>query len=201
MHLKFNSGLNRIGLSEEELLAFIAALATLPFKLKSVYSHLGASENEQPCSFTQAQIEQFKQIKTKVENSSEDLPFFHLLNSSGSFNYPEAQFDAVRTGIGLYGFANRTEWDKELKPIASLATCNCSNSYHSKRRKCGVQSRLDCTKKSTIAVLPIGHADGIQRAFGKENGGVWIRDQWAPIIGNVCMDLMMVDVSEIDCSS
>ena len=78
MHLKFNSGLNRIGLSEEELLAFIAALATLPFKLKSVYSHLGASENEQPCSFTQAQIEQFKQIKTKVENSSEDLPFFHF---------------------------------------------------------------------------------------------------------------------------
>ena len=201
VHLKFNSGLNRIGLSEEELLEFIAALATLPFKLKSVYSHLAASENEQPCSFTQAQIEQFKQIKTKVEYSSEDHPFFHLLNSSGSFNYPEAQFDAIRTGIGLYGFANRTDWDKELKPIASLATSIVQIHTIQKGESVGYNQGWIAPKKSTIAVLPIGHADGIQRAFGKENGGVWIRDQWAPIIGNVCMDLMMVDVSEIDCSS
>ena len=200
VHLKCNTGLNRIGLLENEVDNFLNELPNLPFKLISVYSHLGASEDEKPCGYTQSQIDQFQRIKSKITASMKSPPFFHLLNSSGGFNYPEAHFDAVRTGISLYGFANRAEWDQKLHPIARLSTSIVQIHSIAKGDSVGYNQGWIAQKNSLIAVLPIGHADGIHRAFGHGKGGVWIKDQWAPIVGNVCMDLIMVDVSEIPCN-
>ena len=200
VHLKCNTGLNRIGLSESELNDFLDQLPKLPFQVNSVYSHLAASENEQPCAFTSLQIDRFKQLQSLIKSKVETPPFFHLLNSSGCFNYPGAHFDAVRVGIALYGFANHNDWDKALKPIASLSTSIIQIHTIKKGESVGYNQGWFAPKDSRIAVLPLGHADGIQRAFGRGKGGVWIRNQWVPIIGNVCMDLFMVDVSEVKCS-
>ena len=200
VHLKCNTGLNRIGLSGNEVNDFLDQLPLLPFQLCSVYSHLAASENEQPCTLTSKQIDQFKELQSRIKLKVEATPFFHLLNSSGCFNYPDAHFDAVRTGIALYGFANRNDWDQTLIPIASLSTPIVQTHTIKKGESVGYNQGWIAPKDSRIAVLPLGHADGIQRALGHEKGGVWIRNQWAPIVGNVCMDLLMVDISEVNCS-
>ena len=89
VHLKCNTGLNRIGLSGNEVNDFLDQLPQLPFQLSSVYSHLAASENEQPCAFTSAQIDRFKELQSNTKSKVEATPFFHLLNSSGCFNFPK----------------------------------------------------------------------------------------------------------------
>ena len=199
VHLKCNTGLNRIGLSKEDLASFLAQKDTFPFKLKSVYSHLGASENPKPCAFTTKQITRFLSLKTKVEQAYLKPPLFHLVNTSGIFNYPEYHFDAVRCGIGLYGFANQPHWDKSLLPIARLSSSIVQLHKVEKGESVGYNQGWIAPQKSQIAVLPIGHADGISRRFGKEVGGVWINGQHAPIVGNVCMDMIMIDVTNINC--
>ena len=198
-HLKCNTGLNRIGLSKEDLDSFLAQKDTFPFKLQSVYSHLGASENPKPCAFTKKQITRFLSLKTKVEQAYLKPPLFHLVNTSGIFNYPEYHFDAVRCGIGLYGFANQPHWDISLLPIARLSSSIVQLHKVEKGESVGYNQGWIAPQKSEIAVLPIGHADGISRRFGKEVGGVWINGQHAPIVGNVCMDMIMIDVTNISC--
>jgi len=199
VHLKCNTGLNRIGLSKEDLASFLAQKDTFPFKLQSVYSHLGASENPKPCAFTTKQITRFLSLKTKVEQAYLKPPLFHLVNTSGIFNYPEYHFDAVRCGIGLYGFANQPHWDISLLPIARLSSSIVQLHKVEKGESVGYNQGWIAPQKSQIAVLPIGHADGISRRFGKEVGGVWINGQHAPIVGNVCMDMIMIDVTNINC--
>ena len=107
VHIKCNTGLNRIGLSQEDLVFFLTKIDASSLNIKSIYSHLGASENLKPCPFTQHQINAFEVVKKTVKELCPTLPKFHLLNSSGVFNYPEHQLDAVRVGIALYGFANQ----------------------------------------------------------------------------------------------
>ena len=175
-------------------------IAQLPFDLKSVYSHLGASENPKPCAFTQKQGERFLALKKMVEETFASPPLFHLVNTSGIFNYPEYHFDAVRCGIGLYGFANQPHWDEALEPIARLTTTIVQLHSIEQGESVGYNQGWIAAQQSRIAVLPIGHADGISRRFGKGIGGVWINGKFAPVIGNVCMDMVMVDVSQIDCS-
>ena len=105
----------------------------------------------------------------------------------------------MRCGIGLYGFANQPHWDKSLLPIARLSSSIVQFHTVEKGESVGYNQGWIATLKSQIAVLPIGHADGINRSFGKEVGGVWINGQHAPIVGNVCMDMIMVDVTNIGC--
>ena len=199
VHLKCNTGLNRIGLSAPEVDDFLAKKEAFPFTLKSVYSHLGASEDPRPNTFTQKQITSFLAIKEKVEKTFSVPPLFHLLNTSGVFNYPEYQLDMVRIGIGLYGFANQIEWDHLLQPIASLSTTIVQIHSVQKGESVGYNQGWIAQKESRIGVLPLGHADGISRKFGKGVGGVWVNGKRAPIVGNVCMDMLMIDLTEIDC--
>ncbi|MGB2086497.1 MAG: alanine racemase [Flavobacteriaceae bacterium] len=200
IHLKCNTGLNRIGLSTNELTSFLEVKNNFPFSIKSVYSHLGASENESPNAYTQGQIDCFLEMKAAVVTAFQTPPLFHLLNTSGIFNYPEHQMDVVRTGIGLYGFANRSEWDESLQPIAELSAPIVQIHTVKKGESVGYNLGWTAKKESRVAVLPLGHADGISRRFGKEVGAVWINGEKAPIVGNVCMDMLMIDVSSIACS-
>ena len=199
VHLKCNTGLNRIGLSGTEVDHFLSKKQDYPFQLKSVYSHLGASENPRPCDFTQKQITAFLSIKEKVKKTYSSPPLFHLLNTSGIFNYPELHLDLVRTGIGLYGFANQAAWDQLLLPIAQLSSTIVQIHNVQKGDSVGYNQGWIAQRDSRIGVLPLGHADGISRQFGKGVGGVWINGNRAPIVGNVCMDMLMVDLTEISC--
>ncbi len=199
VHIKCNTGLNRIGLSNEEFTFLLEEIDTSSLDIKSVYSHLGASENPKPCSFTQNQIEAFEIIKAAAIKLSTKQPKFHLLNSSGIFNYPELQLDAVRAGIALYGFANRPEWNKELKPIAKLSAPICQIHTLKKGENVGYNQGWKASKDSLIGVIPLGHADGIGRQYGNGIGTVSVLGQSASIIGNVCMDMLMIDITSINC--
>jgi len=199
VHLKCNTGLNRIGLSPQEIISFFSSKNDSPFCVQTVYSHLGASENKRPCRFTQQQIDRFLTVKTSIEEITSTPPLFHLLNTSGVFNYPELQMDVVRTGIGLYGFANRADWNKNLTPIAELRTRIVQIHSLEKGDNVGYNLGFIAQRRTRIAVLPIGHADGITRQYGKGKGHFFLHGHAVPIVGQVCMDMLMIDVTDVPC--
>jgi alanine racemase len=120
--LKYNTGLNRIGFLPNEFDWILNSLSNSPFNLKSVYSHLAASEEKKPNEISDKQISIFKIIVKKHKDSNHNYGMFHLLNSSGIYNYNEFQMDAVRSGTALHGYSNNIKWDKKLLPIASLSS-------------------------------------------------------------------------------
>lgn len=200
VHIKCNTGLNRIGLTSEECMGLLSQKEKLPFAIQSIYSHLGSSEDSRPNAFSDSQVKQFSAIKEKTSALFDSPPMYHILNTSGAFNYPEYSFDCIRTGIGLYGFANQAQWDKQLTPVARLSTPIVQIHSVNTGESVGYNQGWVATQPTRIGVLPIGHADGISRKYGHGVGSVWINQQQAPIVGNVCMDMLMVDLTGIDCS-
>lgn len=202
VHLKLNTGLNRLGLDQEHLEEAIElVLAGGALEVRSVLSHLAATEDPNEQEFTLSQIELYKQLTDRIAQKLPKSPKRHILNTSGLLNYPQAQFDMVRCGIGLYGYGNDPRFDKDLKPVASLKTVISQIHQLNTGESIGYNRGFVATGKMRSATLPIGHADGIFRAFGHGNGWVSIDGQKAPILGNVCMDMIMVDVTHIDCKA
>ena len=199
IHLKFNSGLNRLGFNFEEISWIKNKLEGCSFKIESVYSHLSSSEEIRGNDFTNNQIAAFDKIKNIFIKINPNIKY-HLLNSSGIQNYPEFKYDWVRAGISLYGYANNLEWDKKLLPVAELKTKIIQIHHLEKDQVVGYNNGWTAKGKTVIATIPIGHADGIGRYFGNSNAGVWIKNRKAPIVGNICMDIFMVDITNIDCS-
>jgi len=199
VHLKFNTGLNRIGFEPKEIGWIKEKIANSSLKIESVYSHLSSSEEKRKNNFTDSQIKTFEKIKNLFLNIDTSIKF-HLLNSSGIFNYPECNYDWVRTGISLYGYSNNIEWDKNLLPIAELTTKIIQIHKLKKNQVVGYNNGWIAKQKTTVATIPIGHADGVGRYFGNSNVPVWIKNKRAEIIGNICMDMFMVDITNINCS-
>ena len=199
IHLKFNTGLNRLGFKKEELSDVIKILKdSKHVKVQSVFSHLVASEDLNEKTFTLKQIADFTEIKKKFEKEFNSTPLFHLLNTSGVINYPEAQFNMVRLGIGMLGFANDKTTTSKLKNVLTLKSKISQIHFVKKGDSIGYNRAYFMEKDGKTATIPIGHADGISRKLGNKNGFVYIRNQKAPIIGNVCMDMIMVDITEIN---
>ena len=123
----------------------------------------------------------------------------HMTNTSGIINYPQAHFDMVRLGIGLYGFANNEEENLKLRNVLSLKSIISQISEIKKGESVGYNRAFKASKYLKTATIPIGHADGISRRLGNGKGYVQIKNKKAMIVGNVCMDMIMVDVSDIDC--
>ncbi len=199
IHLKYNTGLNRIGFDPNDIDWVIAELKHSPIQLKSIYSHLGASEARRPDQKTDSQIDLFEEIISKHKKNTTEKIDFHLLNTSGIFNYPDFHLDWVRTGIGLYGFANQLDWNKKLKPIASLKTTIIQIHKISKGVTVGYNCGWTAPNDTKIAVIPLGHADGIARHYGHGKGWVLINGKKAPMLGNICMDMTMVEIGQINC--
>ena len=200
IHLKFNTGLNRLGFTYTDVTEITNITnTTKSIKVQSIFSHLGASEDDNERDFTLHQIELFNKIKKSFKKNSIHKPFSHLTNTSGILNYPEAHFDAVRTGIGLYGFGNSATYNTQLKPIASLKSIISQIHTIKKGESVGYNRGYIANITTKTATIPIGHADGIARSYGKGKGYVVINNQKAPIVGNVCMDMIMVNITNITC--
>ncbi|MFD1062662.1 alanine racemase [Winogradskyella litorisediminis] len=201
VHIKFNTGLNRLGFWQSDVDYIVSKLKnTQSVKAKSLFSHLAASEDKNEREFTLNQIKDFKSIATNFESQTDYKPWLHLSNTSGVINYPEAHLDMVRCGIGLYGFGNSAEQDSNLRPIAQLKSIISQIHHIEKGETVGYNRAYTSKGFEKTATIPIGHADGISRQFGQEKGFVFINNQKAPIIGNVCMDMIMVNVTNIDCN-
>jgi alanine racemase len=201
VHIKFNTGLNRLGFSTDDIKFITSDLkCTQAVEVKSIFSHLAASEDTNETEFTNLQIENFKQIAKEFESNIGYQPWLHLCNTSGTINYPKAHFNMVRCGIGLYGFGNSAEEDKNLKPIASLKSVISQIHLIEPGETVGYNRVYKSNGLEKTATIPIGHADGISRIYGNQNGFVFINGEKAPIIGNVCMDMIMVNITNIDCN-
>jgi len=198
VHIKFNTGLNRLGFLENDVEKITSLInKTEAIKVKSAFSHLAASEDLEEKEFTLNQIHAFKHISEVFTDQLGYKFMHHICNTSGALNYPEAHFDMVRCGIGLYGFGNSE--NKNLKPIASLKSIISQIHTIQKGDTVGYNRAYTSDTLQKIATIPIGHADGIGRQYGNGVGHVTINGENAPIIGHVCMDMIMINISHISC--
>lgn len=201
IHLKFNTGLNRLGFKYADIDDLINQVnSNKALKIKSVFSHLVASEDHSERAFTLGQISQYEEIVSKIEEQIDYKFIKHITNTSGTLNYPEAHFDMIRTGIGLYGYGNEDKWTEQLKNVGSLYTSITQIHTLQKGESVGYNRGYIADKEIKTATIPLGHADGLPRTWGKGKGFVSLNGKKAHVLGNVCMDMTMVDVTNIDCN-
>ena len=200
VHLKFNTGLNRLGFTRKDLEELHAALKDeKSLRVKSLFSHLVASEDESFRSFTLKQIDEFRRITEDFERLWGFLPIRHMTNTSGAMNFPEAHFDMIRVGIGLYGFANDEKLDSRLENALSLKSVISQIHRIEEGGNVGYNFGFTAGHQCRTATIPIGHADGIFRSLGQGKISVRVRGSKAPVIGNICMDMIMADVTGVEC--
>ena len=197
IHLKIDTGMNRLGFIEEEIDNIISIIMTQPeVRVKSVFSHLAGSDESKHHDFTNQQVVLFKSCSQKLEEGLGYKVQKHILNSAGIENFPEHQFDMVRLGIGVYGISSVLN---NLQPVGRLKTIITQIKHVQKGSSIGY-SRSDFAQKDlTIAIIPIGYADGFSRRLSNGKGHVLINGKLAPVIGNVCMDMTLIDVTETPC--
>ncbi|HYG16583.1 MAG TPA: bifunctional UDP-N-acetylmuramoyl-tripeptide:D-alanyl-D-alanine ligase/alanine racemase [Bacteroidia bacterium] len=199
IHLEFDTGMHRLGFEEKDIEQLISVINKHPeIKVASVFSHLSASDEAQHDEFTREQISRFEKIKEKLSPHLKDT-LFHICNSSGITRFPQAQMDMVRLGIGLYGIDASGGYQDKLQPAFRLKT------IISQVREVGSDESVGYSRKAIehrprkIAVAAIGYADGFRRELSNGKGRLKVNGQWAPVVGNVCMDMVMLDVTDINC--
>ncbi len=193
IHLKIETGMNRLGLNLEEALFICNEIKkTEKITISSVFSHLAASDNLNLKDFTLGQINTFEKIYIEIVNQIRYKPFRHLLNSEGISNFSEFQYEMVRLGIGLFGINSKDSISKHLlNPIRLVGKI-------SQIKKVGPKDTIGYNRmgkidtESYIAVINIGYADGYRRSWGNGNASVFINEKKYPTIGNVCMDMTMI---------
>jgi alanine racemase len=190
--------MNRLGFREEDLSELTTLLQQQPqLKVQSVFSHLAASEAAEHDAFTLSQIERFDKMYHLLAEALAYRPMRHLLNSGGIIRFPERHMEMVRLGIGLYGLDSSQQIQDQLQVVLTLKASISQIKTVKAGETIGYSRKGLATKDLRIATISIGYADGLLRAAGNGKHQVNIRGQMAPIIGNVCMDMCMVDVSHI----
>lgn len=200
IHVKLNTGMNRLGFSASDISNLVIRIKNNPqLRLKSVFSHLAASENYEEDAFSEQQIALFDKMSNAILPHFEYPVLRHICNSFGIVRFPNAHYDMVRLGIGLYGVAPESPIKQKLRNVSTLRT-TISQIHALKAGQTIGYGRAEKVKTDMrSATLPIGYADGLNRKNGNRQGSVLINGQRAPIVGNVCMDMCMVDVTGIAC--
>ena len=191
IHLKVDTGMRRLGFESAEISKVVNWISEQSeIHLASVFSHLASTDDR---NFTQVQLDEFTSICARIEDVIERPFLKHILNSSGIMKYPTAQFDMVRLGIGLYGIAN-----ENLLNCSSLKSVISQIKVVSTGESVGYNRSYFTTEVIRIGIVPIGYADGLNRALSNGVGAVYINGVKAPIVGDVCMDMCMVDLSLVN---
>lgn len=200
IHIKLDTGMHRLGFEKENLDELIAILKENKFvTVKSILSHMATSDDLEFQEFANSQIDLFEKLSSKLMTELQINPIRHILNTSGISNFPKAQYDMVRLGIGLYGVSNDKEEQKYLENVGTLKSIISQIRTIQAGESVGYGRRFVADKPTKIATIPIGYADGISRHWGNGVGFITINNQKATIIGSICMDMLMVDCTEINC--
>jgi alanine racemase len=195
IHIKLDTGMGRLGFDSSDLPVLIEKLNNQQgVTVKSVFSHLAGSDSSLLDDYTNKQIRRLKEEAAYLEKYLNYPVMKHILNSAGIERFPEAQLDMVRLGIGLYGISIINE--NALKPVATLKTRILQIRNVKQGETIGYNRNGVLSRDSRIACLPIGYADGLDRRLGNGNSEVLIRDKKCPLIGNICMDICMVDITD-----
>jgi alanine racemase len=197
VHLKLDTGMNRLGFKPGEVDEMIKLLTNKShLKVHSVFSHLAAADEPEQDGFTREQINRFKTESERIIEALGYPVLRHILNSAGIERFPDAQFDMVRLGIGLYGISAIDQ--NQLKNISTMKSTVTQVKRVKKGETVGYGRTGKADKDLTIAIVPVGYADGLNRALSNGVGRFWINGYFVPIIGTICMDMCMVDISECD---
>jgi len=197
IHLKIDSGMNRLGFKADQMQDIYNLKDNQSIHVKSVFSHLIASEDESKDELSLEQIDYFKAEKEKLDSIFTHKILYHILNTRGINRHTSHQFDMVRLGIGLYGYSGLNI--DELKSVSKLEADILQVKSVKKGEFVGYGGNQTQEKDKVIAMLSIGYADGLSRAMGNGNGNVFIHGKRCPFVGNICMDISMIDVSGVDC--
>lgn len=200
IHIKVDTGMHRLGFLPEEIDTLIERVKANPsLRIMSVFSHFATSDMPEEDGFVKHQIEQFELMSSKMVAAFPYKIMRHLLNTAGITRFTDYQYDMVRLGIGVYGVAVVDEDRGKLHNVMSLKSTIKQIKEYGPGETIGYGRHGKITKPSRIAVIPIGYADGLRRQLGNGKACFWVNGKPAPIIGNICMDLTMIDVTGIDC--
>lgn len=197
IHIKLETGMCRLGIEEASIDQLVIHLKTANLHVASIFSHLASSEAKDHDRYTFLQAERFLSMTNYIERALGIKPFKHLLNTNGILRFPQFQFDMVRLGIGLYGVGVSKAIQHDLTPVSRLKTTISQIKRIKKGDSIGYNRQTIAIQDMTIATIPIGYADGFSRSFSCGRGTVAIQGKYCPVVGNVCMDMAMVDVSGI----
>ncbi len=198
LHLKLDTGMHRLGFFNHELEKLVAVLNQNPgLKLATVFSHMAAADEDRHQDYSLEQIRLFEEGTAYLkEHLSENQNFKrHLMNSAGILRFPQAAFDLVRLGIGLYGVEVNSWYQNQLLPVSALKTTISQIKSLKKGQTVGYGRKGILSRDSEIATISIGYADGFRRDFSLGNAKVKVKQSWVPVVGNVCMDMTMIDVT------
>ena len=200
IHLKLDTGMHRLGFDSAEKVERIASLllAQDEMVVRSVFSHLAGADEAVHDEFTFGQIVLFGRLSSRIREKLPYKVFRHILNSAGIERFPEYQFEMVRLGIGLYGVS--AAGNQQIRSISRLKTSISQIRKIDAGQTVGYGRKGKVTSESEIAVLPIGYADGYDRRLGNGVGKVFVNGGFAPVIGNICMDMCMIDVTGLGAS-
>lgn len=199
IHIKLETGMNRLGFGYEEITKLIQLLNRhKKVKIKTIFSHLAGSENPDHQQYSVKQAETFIYLSEQIMKTLCYKPKRHLVNSGGISRFPEYHFDMVRLGIGIYGY-DPTEMEQEqLKAVATLKSNISQIKKIKKGETVGYGRSGVANADMKIAIVPIGYADGYLRGFGNGKGQMLVNKKRTPTFGNICMDMTMLDISKTD---
>ena len=196
VHIKLDTGMHRLGFDRNDMPALLKQIPSPFFDVISVFSHLAAADEHIHDDFSREQINCFKMMCEEIRSINGKGFLMHLLNSAGIVRFPEASFDMVRLGIGLYGIEIV---DKPgLKEVSTFKTHISQIRIVNKGETIGYNRKGKADELVRIATVPVGYADGIPRKLGNGAGKFLVNGHLAPIIGNVCMDMCMLDITGIE---
>jgi len=197
IHLKINTGMNRLGFNNSEVPELVEGLKDqASIRVSSIMSHLSSSGNYSDEAFTLKQIKDFQQACDELKSSLGIEPTCHILNTDGINNFLSYQMDMVRLGIGLYGASEADDLKHDLQPAARLTSKVIATRRVLKGESISYNRSGQVVEDSNIALLSLGYADGIPRKLGNGNWQVEINGKLYPTIGNICMDLCMLNVGQ-----
>jgi Alr-MurF fusion protein len=195
IHIKVDTGMRRLGFLSHEMDELISAISSQPeVRVKSVFSHLAAADNQNEDVFTHKQLQQFDYCAQKLETGLGYVFLRHISNTAGIERFEQAQYDMVRLGLGLYGLSDTLT---NLEPVSTLTTVISQIKQLKKGESVGYSRAEYALEDTTIGIIPIGYADGFLRKLSKGVGHVWVNGRLAPTIGNVCMDMTMINLNGI----
>jgi len=198
VHLEIETGMNRLGFAVQEIDKLCKEIqATSSFRVQSVFSHLAASEDPMHDEFSNRQYDLFVQASTVLQKNLGYNFLRHIANSAAIFRHPQMQLDMVRLGIGLYGVDSSGSGKLDLQTVATLKSTIAQIRHLKAGETVGYNRKGVIEKDSVIATVSIGYADGFIRRLGNGAGKIWVKGQLAPVIGAVCMDMTMIDVTDI----
>lgn len=199
VHLKFDTGMHRLGFEEKDINELVVRIKNNKFvTIRSLFSHLSGSEEAGHDEFTRLQIKRFRAMSDQVTAHFDYPVLLHILNSAGISRFPDSQFNMVRLGIGLYGVGANAEEQQQLQNVSTLKTTISQIKNIPAGDSIGYGRKWTAKSNMRIATVPIGYADGLNRRLSNGRGKMFVNGNPAPIVGNICMDMCMIDITDVN---